>query len=201
MGRRFCGRRGRGHGQGLWAPLHGYRQRRHRQGGFLLSHDRQEGAAGTDDLAGEPPAPHLPGGLRRHFSAPAGGRVPRHRRFWPGLLQQRCPLCPGDSADHRRHGLLRGRRSLSAGDVRQAADDRGERTLSGRTGSGQGGHRTGSVQRGTGRRRGARRPQRHRRLPGKGRSQLPGPHTRTGGQDGPRDGLRSGLPSLGGAPP
>ena len=78
------------------------------------------------------------------------------------------PSCPpGRSADHRRHGFLRGRRSLPAVDVRQAADDRGQRALSGRTRPGQGGHRAGGVQRGAGGAGGARQPQRHRRFPEK----------------------------------
>ena len=47
----------------------------------------------------------------------------------------------GHAAVRGHPGQLRGRRRLSAGAVRQAADDRGQRPVPGRAGPGEGGHR------------------------------------------------------------
>ena len=143
---------------------HGHRQRRHGQGRRLLSHDVQEGAARPAHRPGKSPAARLPGGLRRRLSAAAGRGLSRRGRFRPHLSQQRGDLGGRHSAVRGHHGQLRGRRRLSARPVRQAADDRRQRALPRRPGAGQGGHRPDGQPRRPGRRRDARRDQRHHRL-------------------------------------
>ena len=76
---------------------------------------------------------------RGHFSAAAGRRLSRPGRFWAGVPQQRGDVGDGHSADHGDHGHVRGRRRVSAGDVRPHSDDRGQRAVSGRSGAGAGG--------------------------------------------------------------
>jgi hypothetical protein len=67
--------------------VHDRRQRRHREGRHLLPADGEEASARPGDRRAEPPAVHLPGGLRRRQPAQPGRGVSRPRSFRPDLLQ------------------------------------------------------------------------------------------------------------------
>ena len=69
----------------------------------------------------------LSGGFGRRISAAAGRCVSRHGRFRPRVSQQRRDVGDGHSADRGHHGHVRGRRRISAGDVRPRSDDRWQR--------------------------------------------------------------------------
>ena len=123
----------------------------------------------------------LPGRFRGRISALAGGCFPGHRRFRPRVSQQRRDERDGHSADHGHHGNVRGRRRLSAGDVRSHSDDGRLGPFSGRAGAGAGGDRAANFRRRTGRREDARAGQRHGGLSRAGRRGLPRADSRAGG--------------------
>ena len=184
VGRRAFGRRGDWIGAGARAPGHADRERRHGEGGRVLSHDGEEGDSRAEHRHRQPHSHDLPGGFRRRVSAAAGRRLPRHRRLWPRLPQQRGDVGDGHSADRGHHGHVRGRRRVSAADVRSHPDDRRQRAVPRRTGAGAGGHRREIFGRRTGRREDALADQRHRGLPRAGRRVVPDAHSSAGGQDG-----------------
>ncbi len=99
--------------------------------------------AGPADRHAEPPAAGLSGRFGRRVPAAARRRLSRRRRFRPHLSQQRRHLGRRAGTDRRHHGQLRRRRRLSAGAVRQAADDRRLGLVSGRPGAGEKRHRPG----------------------------------------------------------
>ena len=134
---------------------------------------------------------------RRRLPAAAGRGLSRRGRFRPHLPQQRRHLRGGHSAVRGHHGQLRRRRRLSAGAVRQAADDRGQRPVPGRPGPGQGGHRPDGQPRGPRRRDDARRRQRHHRLPRAGRCRLPGAPAPPGRAAAGRRAARRPMPRAG----
>ena len=161
-GRRHRHRRRAGHGD--------RRQRRHGQGGSVVPHDLQEGAAGPRGVAGEPAADHLPGGLGRRLPAHAGGHLPGQGALRPRLLQQRPHVGGRRLPDGRDHGLVRGRRGVPPDHERREPHRRGDRLdLPRRLPPGEGGDRRGDRQRGAGRRRGPDRHLRGGRPPPPGR--------------------------------
>jgi hypothetical protein len=87
----------------------------------------------------------------------AGVFLPLQDEVFP---EQRRDLRPGDSSVRRDHGQLRRRRRLSAGVVRQAADDRRQRPLPRRPRAGESRHRPNGQPRGARRRSHARCHQR-----------------------------------------
>jgi hypothetical protein len=145
VGRRAVG--GRGHGTGARARPAGdaHRQRRHGEGGRVFSDDGEEGDSRAEHCHREPHPDDLPGRFRRRISAAAGRCLSRHRRFRPRLPQQRRDVGDGHSADRGHHGHVRGRRRVSAADVRSHPDDRRQRTVSRRAGAGAGGDRCESI--------------------------------------------------------
>ena len=98
--------------------------------GAFFPADGQESAARPADRLRMRAAADLPGRFRRRFPADAGRDLSRRRRFRPHLSQQRRHFRRRHSAIRRHHGQLRRRRRLSAGAVRQDADDRRQRPLS-----------------------------------------------------------------------
>ena len=170
------GRRGRRRDRpGRGAALPGRRQRRDREGGGHVPAVGQEGPPAPADRVPVPAAAGLPRRLGRRLPADAGRDLPRRGRLRPDLPEQRRALGRRGPAVRGDHGLVRRRRGLPAGALRHRPDDRGQPPLPGRPGPGEGGDRPGGRPRGARRRRDARRRQRHGRLQGARRPELPPP--------------------------
>ena len=184
MGRRAVGRRGYRIGARAWAAGDADRQRRHSESGRVLPDDGEEGHSRAEHRHRKPYPDDLSGRLRRRVPAAAGGRLPRHRRLRPRLPQQRGDVGDGHSADRGHHGHVRGRRRVSAADVRFHPDDRRQRTVSGWAGAGAGGDWREVFGRGAGRREDALRDQRHGGFSRAGRRALHPSHSPARGKDG-----------------
>ena len=118
--------------------VHDHRQRRDRESRRVFPGDAGRGPARPADRGPNATCRSSTSSIRPASSCRCRMRFSRRRRFRPHLPQQRGDLGGGRAAVRGDHGQLRRRRRLSAGAVRQAADDRGQRPLSRRAGAGEG---------------------------------------------------------------
>ena len=125
------------------------RERRDGQGRLVLPADGEEAPARAGDRAPEPPAVHLPRGLRRRLPPAPGRGLPRPRPLRAHLLQPGAPVGARDPADRVGHGLLHRRRRVRPGHVRRDGDrPRHRDDLHRRPAAREGRDRTGRVRRG-----------------------------------------------------
>ena len=98
------------------------RERRNREGRYLLSDHRPQASARPGNRDREPAAVRIPGGFGRRVPAAPGRGLSRSRSLRPDFLQSGADVGGRNRAGRGRDGLVHGRRRLRSRDVRRKRD-------------------------------------------------------------------------------